>query len=105
MTAAEILAAAGLAESHWGRRIIAAEWAGSFTRQDADRAMDWTTCACGGLSDEIPRHPDGEPMDLRLATLGRDFLEAVAADEIVSAARLLVVIERRAAELLAEVAP
>lgn len=96
MTAAEILAAAGLAE---------AERRGQFTDRESDLSLGWTTCACGKSDPRIPRGSFGEPLDDRLWDLGDDFARRVVGNHFAEAARSLVAIERRVAELLAEAAP
>lgn len=103
-SAQEILAAAGLAESQWGERIIAAERTGEgFDGADRCLALGWTTCACGELDPRIPRAEDGSPVDEELMILGILFFDGVRFDRPITAARALVAIERRAAEVLREV--
>lgn len=99
MTAKQYLIDKGLADSHWGKRIIEAEERGEFDVTDQDDAEDWVSCACGRL-DGVARGPYGEPVDKPLRRRGMTFHECVAMDEFMGAAQTLVAIERRAAELL-----
>lgn len=76
----------------------------AFTVEQSGRAGNWTTCACGNQDSRIPRNrPCGDPIDWRLEHLGRQFSWAVNGDAPTEAASILRKIERRAAEVLAEV--
>lgn len=92
-----------LAKTHWGKRILAAAKRGGFTEGDGQDSMDWTTCACGKQDPRILRTSWGHPADGRLALLGTDFAGRVCdLDDPAAAARTLVAIEKRAAEILAD---
>ena len=99
MTAKQILTKAGLQSTFWGRRIIAAEKRGSFTESDRSRSAKWVTCACGKLAPGIPRYYDS-PRDTVLAKLGIEFCLLSEFADAQKQARLLVRIERRAAQVL-----
>lgn len=101
MPARAILEDAGLAGTHWGARIIRAEAEGHFTETDAADASLWPQCACGKADPRIPRSPRGSPDDFVLYEFGNGFGFAVDANQPLEAARLLVAIERRAAEVVA----
>jgi hypothetical protein len=100
MSARELLTSAGLHESHWGRRIIAAE-DGGFTGREKEDAFSWVTCACGKLDPRIPRYGSKVPKDQTLTILGSQFYKAVDRDQPLRAAETLIDIEKRAAEILA----
>ena len=105
-TAKQLLTGAGLQDSHWGVRIIAAEERGSFGVNDCVDALSWQTCACGKLDPRIPRQTDVNnpaPLDMHLRELGQEFYCHVTDHEFLEAARTLIAIEKRAAEVLAEV--
>lgn len=99
MTAKQVLKEAGLAKSHWGKRIIDAEERGEFTQQDRIEAENWVTCACGKVTVDIPRHDVGSPIDTKLLWLGLDFDHAVDSHRFTSASKTLVEIEKRAAQV------
>lgn len=88
---------------NWYQRIDAAEKRGGFTANDRRKAGEWTTCACGRQDKGIPRFSDGEPMDDALVVLGLDFHLHVVRDRPALARTTLAAIEKRAAEVLAEV--
>jgi hypothetical protein len=75
-----------------------------FTDEDRLAAGDWVTCACGEQNARIPREPGskGRPADDDLAYLGMDFYSAVTRQDPFGARAVLVKIEHRAAEILAE---
>ena len=103
MTAKQLLTDANLHATHWGQRIIAAEETGAFTAQDRDDANNWTTCACSKQDPRIPRNKFGSaPCDNTLRRIGQYFLDCVRADAYTEAAETLIAIERRAAEILAD---
>lgn len=101
-----ILSCYNLSLSLWGQKIIRAENKGGFTLDDQSDAMDWESCACGSASNPVVMrnaHPDGlglavGPLDIQLKELGQLFYNAVYQDDFMRAARLLVAIERRAAD-------
>ena len=69
---------------------------------------DFMTCACGEQDKRIPRdklYDDGRPADELLQDLGADFYAywIVIDDSTADARATLAAIERRAAEILAEV--
>jgi len=105
-TAFDILFNAGIADSHWGVRIIAAEDKGYFAESDVHDSKSWVTCACGKNSRLIETAGDitGDdddkcPLDPVIVKLGMDFPSEVGNDDFVNAARTLVAIENRAIEL------
>ena len=100
-TAREILTEAGLQNTFWGRRIIAAEKRGRFSLDDIQKSEDWATCACGKTADAIPRGNHGGPLDGVLAGLGRSFHWEMRDNSPVLVAEILVTIEERAAVVLA----
>ncbi len=65
-----------MATKSWKQRIDEARKRGCFTGEDTDLAGKWTSCACGEI-DNIPRRPDGEPLDEALQNLGFRFYRAV----------------------------
>ena len=96
---AEHLIKHGLSTTYWGKKIIAAEARGKFTNNNQDRAGEWTTCACGKSTSDIPTTKMGylnEPIDDHLRQLGMDFYSDVEGDRFLSAAKTLVEIETRA---------
>lgn len=101
-TAKEILTQANLQHSHWGERIIAAEDRGYFSAEDVDKAMDWITCACGMSDPRIPKDECGAPEDILLDKYGNYFSGWVEDGHFANAATYLVLIEKRAAELVAK---
>ena len=96
----QILTKAGLQDSHWGKIILEAENRGNFTEDDADKAQEWVTCACGKVNSDIERHIDGIPVDITLGDLGEDFAKIVGMNMVEyrykRAANTLVEIEQRA---------
>lgn len=103
-TAKEILKENRLLSSYWGRRIVKAEARGVFSKRDVRKAACWTTCACGEQDARIPRDGDGEPLDEKLTDLGCRFYRNTLNCNAAEAAETLVKIERRAAEVLQELA-
>lgn len=89
---------------NWHKRIAAARKRGRFTGDDEQLAGDWVTCACGEQDQRIPRHQVSCPKDAYLGRLGCSFSDAVKMNDYDGADRLLAAIERRAAEVLEEVA-
>lgn len=102
MKAIDYLKEHGLDQSHWGERIIRAEYIGTFNFADIGDATEWTTCACGKLDDGIPRTFFGMPEDDALSELGGEFCHHVKRDDFYEAAVTLVRIENRAAIVLAK---
>lgn len=102
-TAKELLTEAGLQDSHWGRRIIAAEERGKFNSEDRNDSLKWTDCACGHQDPRIPRDCMGVPLDDGLSSLGASFHVRVESNRFDYAAYILIAIEKRAGEVLAEV--
>jgi hypothetical protein len=92
----------GLASTFWGRRIIGAEEKGRFTRDDRDLAEGWTTCACGKSDPRIPRSSSGIPLDHQMSVNGIRFYRRIFSHNFLEAAQTLVLIERRATELIRE---
>ena len=107
MKASDIIHDNNLQNTFWGERIIKAEKRGRFTLKDHKLAEDWQTCACGEQDNRIPRGNKGaspaRPDDSRLACLGGDFYMYVSRSMVSLAANTLVKIEKRAAEVLAQV--
>jgi len=107
-TAKQILTDAGLQDSHWGKRIIKAEERGYFYVIDTREAQKWQTCACGKQDPRIPRRDSkyegrvGAPVDAELLDLGLDFFGAVDSQLFMQSAEVLVEIEKRASEILAD---
>lgn len=95
---------ADILTTHWGRRIVAAmERGGRFTCRDKEDANGWTTCACGKQDARIPRdHEYGDPLDYGLVRLGVSFARSVSRHDPDTALLILLAIEDRAAEVLAE---
>jgi len=102
VTAKSLLVAAGLDETLWGKRIIQIERTGIVPIEWGEEARDWQTCACGRQDERIPRYEDGEPLDEQLSASGAWF-PLYLQSNIVEAARCLIRIEKRAAEVLKEV--
>lgn len=102
MTAKQLLTEANLHATHWGKRIITAEELHSTTRADINDSGAWPTCACGKQDPRIPRGLGGAPLDENLEELGVAFYQHVCAHRFFEAAETLIAIERRAAEILAE---
>lgn len=78
-----------------------------------ERARSWITCACGNQCDIIPRNTHGVPEDSILHTHGAEFSECLdrsynctteklAVLYFPTARAILAVIEKRSAELIAE---
>lgn len=84
----------------WTERIEDARGNGGFTDEDRRKAGRWPDCACGEQSPLIPRFHDGCPMDVVLADLGSEFLDAVEVNAIAEAAVILGKIEERARGLI-----
>jgi hypothetical protein len=97
----EILIDAGVKDTYWGRAILSAEKVGHFTPANKNKAGNWVSCACGKTTQDIPRdHKGGNmPLDSRLSQLGMDFYVCVNTDKIVSSAKTIALIERRAIEV------
>jgi len=77
-----------------------------FTREHNTKARDWVTCACGRQDPRIPRKVfsgRGEPFDTKLTLLGANFAMDLLNDCPNAALTTLLKIEKRAAEVLAEV--
>ncbi len=100
--AEDVLNMAGLDTTYWGKKIIAAEKRGRFTKSNSNEASDWVTCACGKVTSDIPRNLDENspvyktPIDYRLQERGFDFYNTVEDNEFLAAAQTLVAIENRA---------
>ena len=76
---------------------------GSEEHLDAcDLSQDWITCACGNLCDIIPRSPSGRPKDYRLQMFGGMFYREIKDGQWQQAKSTLLTIEKRSAELIAE---
>ena len=101
-TAKSLLVEAGLDETLWGKRIIHIEETGKMLVEWLDEAWGWQTCACGEQDERIPRNEDGCPFDEQLRRDGVEF-PLYLQSNIVEAARCLIRIEERAAEVLKEV--
>jgi hypothetical protein len=92
----------GLAETYWGKIIITAEEEGGFTPTNRNESMSWVTCACGKITQDIPRVFDHDtntsdyPVDKKLQQLGNWFCSKVYNDEYLVAAKTLIEIEERA---------
>lgn len=97
----------------WQERIAAARLRGGFTKDDKERAASWRHCACGELSEGIPRlvvydvedetvHP-GQPLDSELTALGIRFDAAIDNDQYDTAEQILALIQRRELEILADI--
>lgn len=76
----------------------------AFTPLQRARAAEWTTCACGEQDAKIPRYTNGVPVDDPLGILACDFSQAVGIGDVKAATSLLRAIEKRAAEVLREIA-
>lgn len=89
---------------NWHERISMARKRGEFTTSDRRLSGDWVTCACGEQDPRIPRWPEaGEPRDLRLRDLGLNFSILVCQNDFDKAETMLLHIEKRSGEILAEV--
>jgi hypothetical protein len=82
--------------TYWGKIIIAAESRGFFTLKDAVEASSWVTCACGRVTEDIPRQDTNRPQDYELFLNGCKFANRVGEDSFVNAAIVLSLIEKRA---------
>jgi hypothetical protein len=77
------------------------------------KSENWITCACGNQCDIIPRNGNGKPDDPLLLELGIRFFGAIRAmlddegEDFVAAReyakKILMDIEKRSAELIAEI--
>ena len=101
-TTEQILRDARLLSTFWGRRIMAARKRNRFTEKDKKHAAFWQTCACGRLTQNIPRNFNGRPYDRDLFKLGCDFCDHVTASRTKQAALTLVDIEKRAQQIVSE---
>lgn len=91
---------------YWHDAIRIARENGSFTKEDRIKANSWVDCACGKQDPRIqrfsPAHDDvGAPLDSELREYGFEFGDAVNLDDFNNAARLIILIEKRAAEIIA----
>ena len=99
--AEKTLVDAGLEETFWGTRIIEAEKRGDFSQGQTGLAGVWTTCACGKQDERMPREKQtGAPVDGILRALGSTFYADVWQNDFADAAKTLVKIEERAAQIL-----
>jgi len=87
---------------NWHDRIARAERAGGFSIDDRALAESWVTCACGEQDPRIPRcEEDGfAPVDEKLRCLGLMFADDVGHRNIERARRTLLLIDKRADEIL-----
>lgn len=105
----KILVEAKLSSKFWSKRIIAAEGRGGFKsllcegQSDFVLSDNWKTCPCGRQNPWIPRDFNDAPIDRKLRKYGRIFGLAVNKHNFMLAATLLVKIEKRSAEVLAEI--
>jgi hypothetical protein len=81
----------------------AGEWEIS-DNEASDLAGDWPTCACGNQCSIIPRGILGAPEDHELRSLGNLFFNAVDSRDWAAAKTTFLRIEKRSAELIAELA-
>lgn len=95
-----------------------AERAGQFSDDAIHAAMNWPTCMCGAQDEAIPRFGDlgnrgwreesgvafHAPIDDQLRDLGLKFAAAVDEGDVEDARYLGAEIDKRAAEVLAELA-
>ena len=103
MSAEQILKDHGLHDSHWGKRIIAAEQNGGFNEQDIHDAANWVTCACGKVTHDIPRgksFSSNAPKDGKLLDLGGSFHYRISTQSFAASAIALINIEKRAIEVV-----
>lgn len=102
--AKDYLVEKGYDRTVWGRRIIAAEERGHFTLKDNQEAIKWHHCACGNLDEHpaIKKAFNNKPEDIALRAYGARFSGSVRFDNLENAANLLVKINKRAVELIAE---
>ena len=91
-------------ELYWHQAILAARQNGKFDLFDRFRASQWTTCACSQQDPRIPRKAGNRPEDQILASLGVAFQIAVNDNDPDKAESTLAAIEKRAAEILQELA-
>ncbi len=80
-----------------------------FYETHVELAKNWQTCACGRQDKRIPRHGPGDPfkqygspVDSLLRHYGSDFYDRVRDQDVEGAMETMLNIERRAAEVLAE---
>ena len=102
MKAFEILAKAGLQNTRWGNRIIAAEQRHFFTAEDILDSEGWTTCACGELDEslmELDIRGELTPIDHDLYRFGIQFYRAITDNDYAKTANIIVGIENRVQEL------
>lgn len=66
------------------------------------KAASWVTCACGNQCDIIPRGKEGDPLDKELRWMGNEFYCRVRVGSWEEAKQILVGIEERSAEIIAE---
>lgn len=93
----QILRDAKLLSTFWGRRIMAASKRKKFTEKEKNDSANWTTCACGRVTIDIPRVSSiGAPCDMTLRIRGYDFFSHVSGSRVRQAALTLVAIEERA---------
>lgn len=69
----------------------------------SDKALEWTTCACGNQCSIIPRDREGMPLDTLLRGLGSEFFSYVENGSWQDAKIILNDIEARAAIVIAEI--
>ena len=74
----------------------------AFTAHQYNLCADFVTCACGRQHKRIPRSPSGSPLDDKLYNLGLKFAHNFDFNDPVAATKTLAKIERRAAEVLAD---
>lgn len=94
---------------YWHKAIEDARKFGYFTSFAKQKSESWVSCACGELDERIPRgrsFGDREikaaPKDNILYHLGSDFMVEVCDNNFDAAESTLAAIEKRAAEILAE---
>jgi hypothetical protein len=92
-TAESILKEAKLHRRVWGKAIIKAERNGGFTEAEMLAAKNWRTC---GVLKNIPKNPDGVPVDTLITRMGAIFGDFVCTNNVVKAAKCLVEIEKLA---------
>lgn len=86
---------------NWPHIIKSARARGYCTRKEIADAGDWRTCPTAKL--DVPRREESvsptqreyEPLDQRIANLGREFYGAVSANDFTVAEMVLKAIERR----------
>lgn len=87
---------------YWWTAIKRARARGRFTDAECERSHNWVTCACGRQDGAIPRFNGGCPVDAILWQLGNRFTVAVHSNSLDLATDVLIQIEKRAAEVLAQ---